>query len=90
MTSIRHLSQSEAVQRVTLIALRLAESSKLNGWQWELIEVKPDPVRTEVVGKTALHWVCIVQFSKGNSAWDGPGVILVNLESEVASWWERP
>jgi len=60
----------------------------MKGWHWDLGLAEPDPINTESIGKTPRYWICLVQYSKGAGTLDGPGVIHVDLQSEVASWEE--
>ena len=90
MKTLRRLTPLEASEKATAIARRLAETTIMKGWDWDLGESKPDPINTEKIGKTPRHWVSLVDYKKGGSVLDGPAVIRVDLQMESATWEVTP
>ncbi len=74
-------------QEAEIKALALAESflssNDLKGWDWKCVEANPD-LRSDdnKDRKTYIKWSVIVEYSKGGNFLDGPGVVLVNIQSK--------
>jgi hypothetical protein len=90
MSSIRRLSREQASERAGAIARRLVETTDLKGWDCELGSASPDPISTDRIGKTPRFWVCVVDYTKGDSILDDPGMIKIDLQLETACWVEGP
>jgi hypothetical protein len=84
MNTIRRLSRTEASEKATTIARRLAETEDMKGFDWGLGKAHPDPINTETDGKTPRHWVSLIHYSKNGCIMDGHGVILVDLRATLS------
>lgn len=85
-----HLSQQEAAELATQLALDFLQRQDTKGWDWLLGGVAPDPVDPRKRGrKLATQWIAVVNFSKDRSALDGGGVIKVNIEDGTAEWSDK-
>lgn len=89
MSASIRLSKSEAAQRALDLARAHVASVDARGWSWECGAASPDPINPDCRGrKTPRRWVVPVQWSKDSAILDGPGIILVDVETGDAQLQE--
>ncbi|MDO5693441.1 MAG: hypothetical protein Q4G70_13370 [Pseudomonadota bacterium] len=76
------IGNPEAKAKALALAESFLASRNQKGWDWKCIEANPDPLSPRCNNrKTHAKWSVIVEYSKNGSVLDGPGVILVDLQS---------
>ena len=85
------LSKEEAELRAVELAQSRLASLSVNGWQCEISGAIPDPLSPSHGGrKVPRKWVVSVLWSKDGALFDGPGVIVVDVETGVTQLVEIP
>lgn len=84
-----------SIDEAALRAVELAKSSLVamstDGWQWEIGGAIPDPLNANHGGrKVPRKWSVAVMWSKDGALFDGPGAIIVDVESGVTQLVEGP
>ena len=76
------ISNVEAKEKAIAIARDFLSKQDNRGWQWSCSDASPDksfgPFKD---GKAHQQWAVLVEWSKSGSQYDGPAVLLVNIES---------
>lgn len=76
------ISNVEAKEKALATAREFLSKQDTRGWQWACSDASPDKsVASLKDGKTYQQWAVLVDWSKGGSQYDGPAVLLVNIES---------
>ena len=79
-TELRRMSIAQALPVARELAESFARSTSLEG---TLTDVKPDPMRSNRVGKIPVHWVAVFSNVRNGVEYDGPVAFCVNLEERT-------
>jgi len=78
--TLRRMSIAQALP----LARELAENyATANAFEGDLIEVKPDSMRPDRIGKVPVHWVAVFSTVLNGVEYDDPIVLCVNLEERT-------
>ncbi|MDQ1835413.1 hypothetical protein [Massilia scottii] len=76
--NIKKLSLAEAKAAVEDLAMRYAATHGVEG---RLLDVRPDHIATDPLGKTPVHWIGLFESRLNGALFDGPLIVHINLRT---------